>query len=494
MQSVPFTKPQSGGLRRGWKVLVLFFAGLLALGLTQSVAASAAPPRLLSVQDKTVVEADSGTTTANVKVVLSRKAHKKVSVGYRTVDGDAKAGSDYVAKSGRVTFARGTKVAFIQVKVIGDTVEENYEHFKVRLFDAYRARIADRVAGVTIVDTDVAPPPPPAKPALSVSDAEVDEGEAAYFRVWLDKPADDVVTFRYSTSDGTATAGQDYDATSGVQSIDKGDSWVTIKVMTREDSLYEPGADETFFLNVYRVYNATVADGHGKAFIDDDDPPPPPKLYVKGDTVVEGGKVYFKVFLSEPAPYPVYFKFATEDGSAVAGKDYDAVSYHAYIGKNDRGVVIPVKTLDDAYDEHPENFFLKVYDVKGAVPVDTKGEGVILDDDYEPKLSVSGPSTTSEGTKAVMTVTLDEASGKQVTVAYTTKDGTAKTTDGDYLAASGTLTFAPGEKSKTVDVEVLKEAGTPPPTEVAESFTFELSNPSNATIKVASATITIPAN
>jgi chitinase len=472
---------------------VLFFAGLLTFGLFQPMATSAAPA-LLSVQDKTVVEADTGTTTANVKIVLSKRLHKKVSVGYRTVDGDARAGSDYVAKSGRVKFAKGTRVAFVHVQIIGDKVEEADEHFKVRLFDAYRARIADRVAGVTIVDTDVTPPPPPpppAKPALSVSDTKADEGEAAYFRVSLDKPAADVVTFRYATSDGTATAGQDYDSTSGVQSIDKGDSWVTIKVMTREDSLYEPGADETFFLNVFKVYNATVADGHGKAFIEDDDPPPPPKLFVKGDTVDEGGKVYFKVFLSEPAHHPVFFKYATDDGSALANKDYEPVSHYAVIGRYDRGVVIAVQTKEDPYDENLENFFLKVFDVKGAIPVDTRGEGLIVDDDPEPSLSISDDTDAPEGSKALVTVTLTEKSEKVVKVDWRTVGGGSAggATNADFTADSGTLTFLPGETTKQVEVSIVANDGAEA---AAETFYVRIENASNASISDPMGSVTIP--
>ena len=39
---------------------------------------------------------------------------------------------------------------------------------------------------------------------------------------------------------------------------------------------------------------------------------------------------------------------------------------------------------------------------------------------------------------------LSAVSGQTVTVGYATADGTATTADGDYPAASGTLTFAPG--------------------------------------------------
>lgn len=492
MRFVPVTRPPTGsGAFRGWRVLILLFAGLLTLGVFQPITASASPA-LLSVKDKTVVEANSGTRTANVKIVLSQKFHKKVTVGYRTVDGTAEAGSDYVAASGQVKFPNGTKVAFVHIAVIGDTVEEPDEYFKVRLFDAFRAHIADRVGVVTVIDTDVTPPPPPAPPALSVSDTKVHEGDPAYFKVSLDKPAPDVVTFRYATSDGTADAGQDYDATSGVKSIDKGDTWTTVRVWTREDSLFEPGPDETFFLNVYAVEGATVADGHGKAFIDDNDPPPPPKLFVKGDKVDEGGKAFFHVFLSEPAHHPVFFKYTTENGSAVAGKDFDAKADLGVIGAHDRGVVIVVQTREDPFDENLENFFLRVFDVKGAIPVDPRGEALIEDNDAEPTLSITDDADAGEGTDATLTVTLSQESGKIVKVSYTTADGTAKVADGDFATKSDTLTFDPGQTTKTITIPVLKDTKNEPAP--AESFLVKLSSALNAGIADDSGTVTIPAN
>ena len=54
-------------------------------------------------------------------------------------------------------------------------------------------------------------------------------------------------------------------------------------------------------------------------------------------------------------------------------------------------------------------------------------------------------------------VTLDRARHAQVTVDYATVDDTA-TAGADYTAASGTLTFAPGQISKTVNVTVLDDA------------------------------------
>ena len=52
------------------------------------------------------------------------------------------------------------------------------------------------------------------------------------------------------------------------------------------------------------------------------------------------------------------------------------------------------------------------------------------------------------------TVTLSAAYDQAVTMSYRTVDGTAKTSDQDYVAKTGTLTFAPGETTKTITIVV----------------------------------------
>ena len=78
---------------------------------------------------------------------------------------------------------------------------------------------------------------------------------------------------------------------------------------------------------------------------------------------------------------------------------------------------------------------------------------------------------------ATFTVTLAPASTCTVTVRYATANGTA-VTGSDYTAASGTLTFAPGQTSKTVTVNVAGDAVLEP----NETFTLNLSAPTGATL------------
>ena len=87
---------------------------------------------------------------------------------------------------------------------------------------------------------------------------------------------------------------------------------------------------------------------------------------------------------------------------------------------------------------------------------DGQAVGTIVDD--EPRISVSDVAN-KEGKKGqttlfTFTVTLSTACAEAITMSYHTVDGTASTSNSDYVAKTGTLTFAPGETTKTIAIEV----------------------------------------
>ena len=104
----------------------------------------------------------------------------------------------------------------------------------------------------------------------------------------------------------------------------------------------------------------------------------------------------------------------------------------------------------------------------------------------KPSLAIDDASA-AEGNGAATTlafrVSLSAASSRPVSVGYATADGTAAS-PADYAAASGTVTFAPGETEKTIPVSVVADAAVEPD----ETFTLTLSNAVNATIGTGTAT------
>ena len=117
-------------------------------------------------------------------------------------------------------------------------------------------------------------------PAISVSDASVQEAEGAVlaFSVTLSHASSRTVTVDYATSDGTATAGPDYTASSGSLTFNAGDISQTVEVTVLTDSDEE--GQETLTLTLSNASSATLADATGTGAIENgestviqDDPP-----------------------------------------------------------------------------------------------------------------------------------------------------------------------------------------------------------------------------
>lgn len=184
-------------------------------------------------------------------------------------------------------------------------------------------------------------------------------------------------------------------------------------------------------------------------------------------TVVEGNgpgmnNAVFTVTKTGVNTSPVTIKFATANGSALAAVDYQAQSSTLTFGPTDVTMTISVPIIGDTIDELNETFFVnlsKNNEEDSTTFTDSSGTGTITDDDGPPAISIDDV-TQAEGnsgmTAFTFTVTLSNASSSTVTVEYATQDDTA-TAGMDYMQQNGTVTFAAGETSKTVTVQVTGE-------------------------------------
>ncbi|ORB29191.1 chitinase [Mycolicibacterium parafortuitum] len=230
------------------------------------------PPKL-SVGDAQVLEGNSGSSTIVFTVTLSKPSTETVTVSYSTSNGSATAaGGDYVPAVGTLTFTPGQTSKTVNVAVNGDTVVELDEQFTLTLSSPVNATIADGTGVGTIVNDDV-DQAPTAPPSVSVADLTVTEGNGAHshfmFVVTLSKPSTETVTVHYATSNGTATAGVDYTATTGTITFAPGVTTQLLHVDVIGDTVGEP--DETFFVTLTNPTGATIADGVATGTIADDD-------------------------------------------------------------------------------------------------------------------------------------------------------------------------------------------------------------------------------
>lgn len=214
----------------------------------------------------------------------------------------------------------------------------------------------------------------------------------------------------------------------------------------------------------------------------------PPSISINDVSSTEGNSgtstQTFTASLDAPAgPGGVTFTIATADGTATtADGDYVAKTLTSQtIPAGSSSYTFAVTANGDTQYETNESYFVNLTSVTGATVLDGQGVGTINNDDQPPSFSVNDVSA-SEGnsgtTTMTFTVTKTGATGLAAFVNYATSDATATVADNDYVAASGTLTFLPGETTKTVAVTINGDTDV----ESNERLLLELSSPSNATI------------
>jgi subtilisin family serine protease len=301
----------------------------------------------------------------------------------------------------------------------------------------------------------------------------------AEFTVSLSETPDEAVTVQYATSNATALAGQDYEATSGVLTfspVGPLEQPVFVRILGDLQAV----EDEQFYLDLEFSSDGFITTSRGTATILNDDP----LISVDDATIVEGevGTVdaVFTVTLSVAAARTIQVDYTTQDQTATAGGDYQAVSGTLVFAPGETEKTITVPVYGDLLDEDDETFLVALSSVVDAELLKANGVGTILDDD--PTLSVDGVAVIEgdEGTTdVVFTVSLSSQPHQTVTVRYQTVDDTA-TADEDYLPVTGRLVFEPGHPLvQTVHVPVLGDT----PDELDETFFLELFAPTYGTLE-----------
>lgn len=168
-------------------------------------------------------------------------------------------------------------------------------------------------------------------------------------------------------------------------------------------------------------------------------------------------------------------------GTAVSGTDYASIGTSVVFGPGASTATKTVTPIDNAAPEGLETVIATVISGNGyTAGTPSTATITIQDNDGTPTLQVDDVSKTegSAGTTPfTFTVSLSSAAAGTVKVNYATAAGTAAAPS-DFAAASGTLTFTPGQTTKTVTVNVVGDTLAEP----NETFVVNLSAASGATI------------
>ena len=293
-------------------------------------------------------------------------------------------------------------------------------------------------------------------PSMYIGDMSLTEGNAgtknAEVVVRLSEPRPrQTVTVQYATQNGSAVAGADYTVTSGTLSFPPGQSSKKILVPVIGDHVRE--GDESFLLNLRNAKQAKIADVQARVTIADDDPHLS-LTDVAGDEGHSGTTPFnFTVSLSSVSEQVVTVNYSTANGTGIAGVDYQATSGTLTFAAGEMSKTIAVPVLGDRLGESDKDF---VVNLQGgnAIIADSQGTGTITDD--EPRVSITGVydyEGSSGSTPFTFTVNLSRVYDQPVTVNFATQDYEA-IAGTDYLATSGTVTFAAGDTAETITVQV----------------------------------------
>ncbi|MFK8051768.1 MAG: Calx-beta domain-containing protein [Woeseiaceae bacterium] len=452
----------------------------------------------VSVGPGGVIETDVGVRSVAVPLSLDAPASLDIAVSFQTSDVTALSGSDYTALDGMITVPAGETMTSIEVDVIGDTSVESNEFFLVTLTNVEGPGVLDQDVGMaTIIDND----DPEALPTLFAQPAGVTEGDAGTtnmpFLFLLNEPVPGDLQFDIQTNAQTATSGVDYEDIMTTITIEEGATSALINVTVINDT--EEEADESFVLTVSNPsieVQIPIVNVIG-TIVDNDSPDEElqARVSIANAEAVEGDSGFtdlaFTVVLSQAVATSVTFDYATEEGSAIAGVDYNAASGQVTLAAGSVSRTIVVSAIGDTFSEDDETFLVRLSNLSGDAEFERSSAiGTILTDEALLRLRVADAGDlegNDSDTEQRFVVSLDAPALNTVSFNYETTDGTAIAGE-DYIANSGSSQILAGVTSTEIPVAILADTENEPD----ETYTVTLTNVSaNAVVQDATAMGTI---
>jgi hypothetical protein len=424
-----------------------------------------------------LVQEDDPAGHATVTVNRAGATNIAASVDYATSNGTATGGVDYTAAGGTLNFGAGETTKTFDVDVLDDFSLEANETVNLTLTSGLTTVDTSELS---IVDDDNA------KASVQLSSPRYDVNEAdgtATVTVTLSHAMAADVTVDYATADGTALVGDsDYTDTHGTLTFTGGTGQTskTIQIPITQDLDSEDPETLTLTLsNALSGASAVLgAPATATVTIADDDPAGQidfKSLHYNVDET--DGQATVTVERVGGVGGAVSVDYATSDGTATAGSDYAAASgtlnWAAGDGA-DKTFTVPVTW--DGRGEGPESINLALTNPGGGSDIGPNSVAVLSigDDGASGPLVLTSTSYSVGEADSVATITVTRSGGSlggPVTVDYATSGGSA-TAGSDYADTSGTLSFGPGEDSKSVTVPVTSDSAH----EGNETFQVTLSN------------------
>ena len=336
--------------------------------------------------------------------------------------------------------------------------------------------------------------PPTVVPSVSINDVSVSEGAgAARFTLTLSQATTQPVLVTAVTANGSASSGSDFTSRWQQLTFNAGQTAKTFTVTLNNDTRDE--SNETFVVNLSNPNGLTIKDGRGVATIVDNDTASPPVGPVINPAVPsvrinnigvneDAGGATFRITLSEPVTKSASVRATTYAGSANEN-DYTSRAQTITFNSGQTSKLFTVNINNDKRIESNETFLVRLSSPIGVTIADGQGVATIFDNDDAPPPSVppvipsakiNNVGVTEDAGVATFRITLSEPTTKTVSVRATTSTNSAS--NDDFSAQAQTITFQPGQTSRTFSVNIKDDNFK----ESDESLLVKLSSPSGLTI------------
>jgi uncharacterized repeat protein (TIGR01451 family) len=233
------------------------------------------------------------------------------------------------------------------------------------------------------------------QPSATIRDAVVIQGTntkaTISFSLTLSGASSVPVSVAYQTADGTALAGQDYDAASGVVTFSAGITARTLSLsIIRTNAAMQPLA--FFYLNLTSVTNATLARTQAvgtiiKRVFE--------TISITGTSVVSRSSAVtnalFKLSLNQTSSVPVIVQYQTLDGSALAGSDYESKAGTLLFSPGVTNLTLAVPVYASPVWQPTKTFSVLLSQPQQAVLGVDEALGTILNSNTVPPLAIINP-------------------------------------------------------------------------------------------------------
>ncbi|MGC8744337.1 MAG: Calx-beta domain-containing protein [Verrucomicrobiia bacterium] len=396
-------------------------------------------------------------------------------VAYATIDNTAIAGEDYESVTNVIEFPPGEVAVTIGIPIINDTIVENTEDFFVYLdlpsFETTAQIGVIPVSMVSIINDDCVL-------GFSMPEYRISEnapgGVAAInvTRVGSSLGALTVNCYTVSNIFGLqyATPYTDFYPTNELLVFEPGVTSLYFNVMLVDDAVIEPNEMVLLQLSDWQG-EGTIYPGFTNAVltIQDNEPIPGVIEFAATNFTVFENQKFAEVSLVRKGGTSgnVSARLITVSGTAIDGLDFIGSTNTIYFSDCESNRIVYIPIINDTNKETDETFNVYLSNPQGGAALGfvTNAVVTIYDDDFATKYVKFSATNyvASEGEPAaVITVFRLGLTNDSVSVNYAMQDGTARN-GRDYLAVSGTLTWAAGDSSpKTITIPIINDAYSEP--------------------------------